>query len=200
MVRGRHRSAPMSADEEQHLTRRQRLVARRRRYRWTGVLVASVIVGAAGTVAAFAYTDASAPTDAPAVLSGVVRSDDKQDAATSTLPPREEIAIRPLTHADPAAPLGRRRLAVGRARARARRSRGCHRDRRHLHRLQGLERLGAGCAQLAGVRRAGDGRARPRSRRVHDRHERRERRQLAGRERRRRPRLGTGVSRAASRT
>ncbi len=39
----------------------QRLVARRRRYRWTGVLVASVIVGAAGTVAAFAYTDADAP-------------------------------------------------------------------------------------------------------------------------------------------
>ena len=92
----------MPADEAQHLTRRQRLVARRRRYRWTGVLVASVIVGAAGTVAAFAYTDANAPTGTPPVLSGVSRSeDDAQDAATSTLPPREEVTVRPLSHAEP---------------------------------------------------------------------------------------------------
>ncbi|MGH8979042.1 MAG: DUF459 domain-containing protein, partial [Acidimicrobiia bacterium] len=90
----------MPVDDDQHTTRRERLANRQRRYRWTGVLVASVIVGAAGTVAAFAYTDADAPAVGPEVLAGVSGADD-ESATTSTSVASDEVEVRPLSHADP---------------------------------------------------------------------------------------------------
>src|SRR5262245_1382803 len=62
-----HLSADMSVDDptSHASTRRDRLAARRRRYRWASVLVAAVILGAAGTVAAFAYTENSEPASGP---------------------------------------------------------------------------------------------------------------------------------------
>jgi hypothetical protein len=82
------------------MTRRDRLAARRRRYRWTGVLVASVIVGAAGTVAAFAYTDSSTPEPLPEVLEGVARA--SGDTTTTSRADRgDDFAVRSLSHDDP---------------------------------------------------------------------------------------------------
>jgi hypothetical protein len=92
----------MSVDESNHLSRRERLAARRRRYRWTGVLVASVIVGAAGTVAAFAYTEAEAPAPSSEELTGTTNAGDRAGASDTSAPDgNDEVAVRPLSHEDP---------------------------------------------------------------------------------------------------
>jgi hypothetical protein len=90
----------MSVDDDHHTTRRERLANRQRRYRWTGVLVASVIVGAAGTVAAFAYTDAEPPAVAPEVLVGASDAG-AEPSTTSTSIGTEEVEVRPLSHDEP---------------------------------------------------------------------------------------------------
>ena len=86
-------------DEEHPHSRRARLAARRRRIRWAGVLAVALIVGAAGTVAAFAFTDDAPAGPSAAVLTGATSAGNGSTSTTTT--PAEALNVRPLSHADP---------------------------------------------------------------------------------------------------
>jgi hypothetical protein len=79
--------------------RRARLEARRRRMRWAGVLVAAVILGAAGTVAAFAFTDDVPAATGPGAVS-VGPAQGERSGPTTTVDPAS-VTVRPLSHDDP---------------------------------------------------------------------------------------------------
>src|SRR5262245_23580803 len=94
------------SDDEASETRRARLAARRKRYRWAGIFVAAVIVGAAGTVAAFAVTEEphddggsdASPAEVTTTTTGVL---DNVQLPDFTAPETEEFAFRPLSHDEP---------------------------------------------------------------------------------------------------
>jgi hypothetical protein len=88
------------ADEHPH-SRRARLAARRRRIRWAGVLAVALIVGAAGTVAAFAFTDDAPSGPSAAVLTGATNPRNGAQSTSTTTTPAEALNVRPLSHADP---------------------------------------------------------------------------------------------------
>jgi uncharacterized protein len=91
----------MPDEDELAHSRRARLAIRRRRYRWAGVFVAAVVVGAAGTVAAFTFTDDSTAAPGLDTLTGISTPDDGTETSAPTLSPDEEFAVRPLSHAEP---------------------------------------------------------------------------------------------------
>jgi hypothetical protein len=89
----------MSDDNLPSLSRQDRLAARKRRFRWAGVLVAALVVGAAGVLAAFTSTD-----DAPAAPGGAAAIDGagrSSTASSTTISTPATVPVRPLSHVDP---------------------------------------------------------------------------------------------------
>jgi len=87
-------------DDEHHGLRRARLAARKRRFRWAAVLVAAAIVGAAGTVAAFAFTD-HVPATTGETLSAARFDGTEPGSSRTSAAPVDAIDVRPLSHEDP---------------------------------------------------------------------------------------------------
>jgi hypothetical protein len=94
------RPRPEPVSEEHHGARRARLEARKRRTRWAAVLVAALILGAAGTVAAFALTDDIPASTDPAAIRATEDGAAAAPSSTTTVP-ADTIEVRPLTHEDP---------------------------------------------------------------------------------------------------
>ncbi len=89
----------MTIDEPTPSSRQARLVARRRRQRWAAILVVALTLGAAGTVAAFAFTDDAPATSSPEVLTG--RSVPAGAAADTTSTTAPTLNVRPINHDAP---------------------------------------------------------------------------------------------------
>jgi hypothetical protein len=85
-------------DDEHAPSRQARLEARRRRYRWAGLLAVVAILGGAATVAAFTSTDDAPAASRPGVLSAAPGGN-----APSTTQPHsiDDVPVRPLSHAAP---------------------------------------------------------------------------------------------------
>jgi hypothetical protein len=89
----------MTIDEPTPSSRQARLVARRRRQRWAAILVVALTLGAAGTVAAFAFTDDAPATSSPELLTGQsVPARTGVDTTSTTAP---TVNIRPINHDAP---------------------------------------------------------------------------------------------------
>ncbi len=95
----------MPDDDAPTVTRQARLVARRKRYRWAGIFLAAAVVGAAGTVAAFAVTNetSTAGPDTPPPTATTVRPQelDPANVPQLTLSSADEFEFRPLSHEQP---------------------------------------------------------------------------------------------------
>jgi hypothetical protein len=88
----------MSDDSLQSVSRQDRLAARKRRFRWAGVLAAALVVGAAGVLAAFTSTD-----DAPASPGNAAAIGPQSGGSTSstTVSTPDTVPVRALSHDEP---------------------------------------------------------------------------------------------------
>jgi hypothetical protein len=90
----------MTDDNVSTVSRQDRLSARRRGFRWAGVLAAALFVGAAGVVAAFSSTD-DAPASPGGGAAAISSSDRDPTASSTTVSTPDTVPVRTLSHVDP---------------------------------------------------------------------------------------------------